>query len=58
MKRDTECYQQIYQYAHAIPERDFLRFPKGEKFQTHLKGSTKADYPSFPKGNARNLSER
>ena len=30
MKRDTERYQHTYQYAHAIPERDFLRFPKGK----------------------------
>ena len=53
MKRDAERLQAYCQYAHAIPERDFLMFPKREKFQIHLKRSTKADHLSFPKGNAR-----
>ena len=56
MKRDTERYQHIYQYAHAIPERDFLRFPKG-KISNTSQGSTKAD-PFIPERECSNLPER
>ena len=47
MKRDTERYQHIYQYAHAIPERDFLRFPKG-KIPNTSQGIHESGLPFIP----------